>query len=371
MSWLVAHKESERLADLAHDAKRQDQFEKSKDFFVLAARAEELAFSSLGESQPRTLGIVAVSATALYFKGGELNLAENFAHRAMSVSYLPAFAYAELRELLQSIWNELAQTEAGVKFVPGQVVVSVKGGEVITGGAPLELILNRVQIIQNIFFRTAEFVIKYPFREKGLPSKNIQQKYRPWLFQTVPGSYQFIVAIQKPPQADLFGTDDPEPELLTEKFLDILRASTEEEPSAMQTLVPDEKYRKVFLKLTRNLAPTGKSFESMQIRSTKETKGVILSSDSRRQINDHLRVPITSLASNFEEESVVKGLLRALDLERDWLEVTDASGNHIRINHVGEAVDDLIGPMVNQSVVVRTKKDKNNKLTFIDIETEH
>ena len=32
MSWLVAHKESERLADLAHDAKRQDQYEKSKDF---------------------------------------------------------------------------------------------------------------------------------------------------------------------------------------------------------------------------------------------------------------------------------------------------------------------------------------------------
>ena len=370
MTWLDLHKESEKLADQAHDSKRRGQLERAKDFFVRAAKEEEHAFGSLNENQPRTLGIVAVSATALYFKGGELKLAEEFAHRAMSAPYLPPFAHAELREMLQSIWNEIAQTEAGVKFVPGQVVVSVRGGEVVTGGAPLDLILNRVQIIQSLFYRTVEFLKNYPLREKGLPTKDIQEKFKPWIFQTVPGSYQFIVAIQKPVQDDFFGTDDPEPELLTEKFLEILRASTEEEPAAMRTIIPDERYRKVFLKLTRNLAPTGKSFESMQIRSTKERTGVTLSSESRRQINLHLKVPFVGVANTDEVEIVVKGLLRALDLERDWLEVTEISGNHIRVSQVGEAVDDLIGPMVNQSVVVRTRKDKNNRHTFIDIETD-
>jgi hypothetical protein len=68
--------------------------------------------------------------------------------------------------LLQAIWNEQAQKEAGVSFVSGQVVVSVKGGQVVTGGAPLDLILGKVHIVENLFYRTAEFLKSVPLREK-------------------------------------------------------------------------------------------------------------------------------------------------------------------------------------------------------------
>ena len=165
---------------------------------------------------------------------------------------VPAFALHDLRELLQAIWNEQAQREAGVSFVPGQVVVSVKGGEVVSGGAPLDVVLDKVQIVQSLFFRTAEFLKDMPLRKHGRPSKELQARCRPWLFQSVPGSYQFAVAIQKPPQEEMFPSGDPEPEVLTETFLSILRAAGEDPGGSLKAVVPKDDYRTTFLKMTRN-----------------------------------------------------------------------------------------------------------------------
>ena len=67
---------------------------------------------------------------------------------------------------------------------------SLKGGEVITGGAPLDLVVEKVQTIQAIFYRTIEFIKDMPLRTRGAPIREIQESCRPWLFQAAPGSYQ-------------------------------------------------------------------------------------------------------------------------------------------------------------------------------------
>ena len=51
---------------------------------------------------------------------------------------------------------------AGIEFAPGQVLISVKGGDVIEGGAPLDLIVEKVQTVQSLFYRTAEFLVELP-----------------------------------------------------------------------------------------------------------------------------------------------------------------------------------------------------------------
>jgi hypothetical protein len=64
-----------------------------------------------------------------------------------------------------------------------------------------------------------------------------------------------------------------------------------------------------------------------------------------------------------------RGVLRALDLDKDWLEVV-VEGDHQRVNGVGEVVDDLIGSMVNHNVSVRVRRGKGKALMFVDIEQE-
>ena len=369
MSWSNAHSKSEALAACAHQAARQGRADEARRLFIEAAEAEQLALDQIGRDKPRTLGIIAISAAALFYKGGDLARAGQVAHKMSAEPALPAFAHEELKSLLQAIWNEQARDGSGIEFAPGEVVVSVKGGQVVTGGAPLDLIVSKVQDIQSIYYRTVEMLKGMPHRTKGPVAKDIQDRYRPWLFQTVPGSYQFIVAVQKPQQHELFPSDNPEPELLTETFLSIVKAGAGD-AATMEQIVPDPTYRKTLLKLTQNLAPTGKTFEAIAFRGPSDASSVVLTYDTRKHIRDQLRPPRDTNAPSTDE--VITGVLRAVDLEKDWLEVVRPEGDAVKVKNVGEVVDDLIGPMVNHRVNVTVRKSGHPKpkYQFVDIESD-
>ncbi len=62
--------------------------------------------------------------------------------------------------------------------------------------------------------------------------------------------------------------------------------------------------------------------------------------------------------------------MRALNLNQDWIDVvTEKEGKSLRIVGTGEEVDDRIGPMVNQPVLVRVAR-VGEKRNFIDIELD-
>jgi len=365
MSWLTFHSESEKLAIDAHLAASNKQYDRSLELYRRAAEAEKRALESIDPSKIRTRAVTAVSAVALWFKGREFAAAEQLAYAMLADTTVPEFARQELRTLVQAIWTEAAKQTAGVSFLPGQVTVSVKGGEVVTGGAPLDLIVDKVQTIQSLFYRTIEFLQGVAHRRAGKPARELQEACRPWLFQAAPGSYQFSVAIQKPAQIDLFRSEI-EPSRIASYFLDVVGASASEDVHRMEALVPDSTYRNTFLKLTRNLAPTGKTFEQIELRGAGEAKPVSLGIDARMSINKNLRKPAENVQAVPPVEEELRGTLRALDLDKDWLDiVVDGVSNHV----VGleEAVDDVIGPMVNRAVVVRVTRT-TGKLKYIDIE---
>jgi len=371
MSWLTHHQTSEEAASEAHAARRRGDDTRATSLFAQAAQAELLALDHLSlVEKPRTFGVTAVSAAALLYKAEQPRAAEQLAHSMLGQSGLPDFATDQLREILQSIWNEQAQATAGVRFVPGQVTVSVDGGEVVRGGAPLDLVVERVQTIQSIFYRTAEFLKNLPLRRHGPATKPIQDLCRPWLFQSVPGSYQFTVAIQGPAQGDMFVEGELEPRLVASTFMAILEGAATDPETNLAKIVPDAAYRSTFLKLARNLAPTGRSFSHLELRSTNAQAPVVLTQESRKSMTNAIRGRPSEPTINAESTEVaLRGILRAVHLEKDWIElyVNDAP---IRISGVGETVDDVIGPMVNHSVVVHVSRDRKSTYTFRDIEIE-
>jgi len=279
---------------------------------------------------------------------------------------LPDFAREELRNLVQAIWTESSKRKASVTFVPGQVMVSVKGGEVVTGGAPLDLIVEKVQTIQSMFYRTIEYLQGVSHRRAGPPSKELQESCRPWLFQSAPGSYQFSVAIQKPKQQDFF-KEAVEPNRIAQHFLEIVSASTHEDSKALEGLVSDKDYQATFLKLARNLAPTGKTFDRIELRGSGEVRPVSLDTDTRSSINQQLRQVRPKSSARDVSPEELRGTLRAVHLDKDWLDiVVDGISHHVE--GLQDAVDDVIGPMVNRSVVVKVIRSKYKKLKFVDIE---
>lgn len=367
MTWLQNHRQSEDAAVKAHQARRRGETEESKRLFSIAARHESEALSFIDVlEKPRTFGITAVSCVALSYKAGEAETAERLAHQFLSANGLPPFAIDQLRGLLQIIWNEQTQLAAGVSFVPGQITVSVDGGEIVRGGAPLDLVVDKVQTIQNLFFRTVEWLKSMPLRRQGPANKQVQEYCRPWLFQSVPGSYQFSVAIQGPQQADLFH-GMPSSEEVAEKFMELLQTATRDPDAGLLNLVPEQEYRSTFLKLARNLAPSGRSFTSLEIKSSQTESPVVMTQESRKQMTESIRASKPVKTEQKYVEAELRGTLRALHLEKDWLEV--AVGEElIRVEGVGETVDDLIGPLVNHEVIVHVAKDSAGRCHFRDLE---
>ena len=382
MSWSTYHIQSEQLASLAEEESRKRRFETANDYYRMAAEQEQYALESLDESKVRTRGITAVSAVSLWFKAHEFHRAKTLAYRCLGSDLLPPFAIDQLEELLQIIQSEEAIKKSGVEFTK-QVLVSVSGGQVVKGGAPLDLIHKKVDEVGKIFYRTIEMLLKKPLRKRGAPSQEVQEQCRPWLFQAPAGSYQFAVRVQKPAQLSLFPDDIPDVEIITQTVLDIIRASTQDvRGEKLSEIVSDRDYQNVFLKLTQNLAPgeKDKSFSRLEIKAPlsesepSSRNSVILVPESREvtkeilKKNRHESYPESFSAA---KEIQLKGILRGLQLNSDWIEINTEGQEQdvVRIGGAGDAVDDVIGPMVNRRVIVDVV-ESGGKYYFRDIQTE-
>jgi hypothetical protein len=369
------HSKSEHYASLAELAAKQGDAERATELYRLAAEAEMLALADLDTSKKRTLGITAVSAASLWYRGHDFQKAQTVAHQWLATDLLPVFAINQLQTLIQTIWGEIALEKAGVKFTKGEVIVSVSGGEIVIGGAPLDLILRKVDEVRGIFYRTVEMLLNLPLRKHGPPCWEIQEQCRPWLFQAPAGSYQFAVRVEQPRQMKLFEDAVPKVEKVIKKFLEIVKGSAEDPESELANVVPDPGYRSTFLKLTRNLAPTGKSFGKLEIKSAGDIdfRPIVLMPSSREAINDTLKKStIPRKPSKQEEPFQIRGILRALHLDKDWLEVhtTGETSESIQIHDTGDVIDDVVGPMVNRPVIVDVVKGRRGRLNFRDIQSD-
>jgi len=383
MSWLAHHTRSEEYANQAQEFYRQQEMSLAVDLYCLAADEELKALESLDQSKIRTIGITSVSAVSLYYKAKAFAKAKRLAYKCLSQEFLPPFAVEEIENLLQDIRIAEEQSKSDIQFTEGQVLVSVSGGEVLYGAAPLDLILDKVEKIRNIFYRTTEFLLDMELRKRGSPNPTVKSYCDPWLIQAPAGSYQFAVRIRKPtdqltipnfPDAGLRA------EQITKTFLEIVRASTQDNEKNLAEIVPQKDYQETFLKLTRELAPplTGKSFEQMRIKSADDLEAhpVTLDIETRKVIKDVLtlkQLESSPKAIADYRNIQLRGILRGLQLDNDWIEVS-VNGENKKIYDAKEEIDDVIGAMVNRKVVldVVEKSDKQSEKTYYlrDIQLE-
>lgn len=371
-SWIEAHRHSEGLAASAEAAKRNGDHKGAERLYVMAAEAEELALRLVPRDKFKTYGVTAVSAVALFYKGQRSEVAEQVAMACLANENLPDFARHQLKSVVQTIWGEQSLKLSGVEFVKGEVLVSVAGGLVTVGAAPLELVRRKVEEIKNIYYRTVEMLLGLPVRIHGSPPDQVVDNFRPWIIQAAPGSYQFGIRMERPSQLEIFTDSGPQVQEVTDKVLRIIEASSSGNMANFERAIPSPDYREIFLKQMRNLAPTGTAFESLTIRSSiaSDIPPAIFSPESRKGLNSRLKAR-TSPEATFAEDKTeqIEGVLRGLQLNNDWIEITLNDGETVRIFETGDAVDDIIGPMVNHRVLVDVKFKADGKRIYRDIQS--
>ncbi len=385
MSWLVHHTRSEKYASQAEELRRQPEVERAAELYRLAAEAEVEALKNLDPSKTRTIGITAISAASLYFKAQKFLQARKIAHQWLATDLLPSFAVEELEDLLQVLRYEESRAKAGIQFIEGEVLVSVRGGEVLYGAAPLDLVLRKVDQIRNMFYRTTELLLDIPFRTGCPPTQDVKNQCDPWLFQAAPGSYQFAVRVRKPQEYKQLSFPNISPsdielrvQQITSKFFEVIRAATQDPEGEMIDVVPNEEYRGAFLKLTRELAPplTGKSFNEIEIKSSSdiESRPVTLVPNTREAIKNALKKPELE-PPELPEYTVtqLRGTLRGLQLDDDWIEIR-IDGENQKVYGAKEEIDDVVGPMVNRKVVAevseRSDRPVEKRYSLRDLQLE-
>ena len=204
MTWDSHHSASEKLASYAESARQAGDYERSETLYRQAAVEEAAAFGELPGDKQRTRGITAVSAVALSYKAREYGAAERLAHKYLAET-TPVFRGAQLRDLLQIIWTAHGAEHAGIRFVPRDILVALKGGEIIYGGGPLDLITQKIESTKAVLLRTVEMLLQRPLRKRGGPESGIQSMFRPWLSQVPAGSYQFAIRVRGTQAAQALG----------------------------------------------------------------------------------------------------------------------------------------------------------------------
>jgi hypothetical protein len=365
------HQEAEQLALRAEGLLRAGELTDAREVYFTAGEVELQAYRATSFDASRTKGILAVSAISLLYKSGNLEFAETVALGMLTEFSLPDFARDQIRETLGIIWEEQSLRLSGQQFADQTITVSMRGREVGTGSAPVGLVVDRVLGIHSLLYRITEWLGDFPFRTRGMPPEGVREICQPWVSEPQPGSYRFSIRLVESSQLELIRSRPVVASEVSASLIRILRsiASPELDHSEIiEEVVPDERYREVILKLIRNMAPDGRRLREMEFTSgsrTVESGRVVLEANVRFRVSDALQRGLSAVPD------IINGTLRAVHLDRNWLEVVDQEGNvhHCGISH--ETLDEVVGPMLNRRVIVHGRWNPlRTRFRLYDIELD-
>jgi hypothetical protein len=122
--------------------------------------------------------------------------------------------------------------------------------------------------------------------------------------------------------------------------------------------------------VTQPCAPSGKVFDKLEVRSATDFNPVSLEPENRRVINSTIKSLSKKQSPEASQtEKVLNGTLRAVDLNRDWIDIS-VDGKTLRVTGLADTLDDVIGPMVNRRVIVRVLEGPPQTFHFEDVELD-
>ena len=349
------HKVAREAAAAAEQALRAGDSAAAQARYLEAAEHELRSARQIPPSQPRTRGILAVSSVSLLFKAAALQRAERMAYEFLTDESLPAFARDQLRETLEAVWAQHAMQMSGRQYSGQMVSVALRGTDIGAGRAPLGLVVDRIVGVNSLLYRITEWLGQFPLRTRGAPPDPVRELCQPWVSEAQTGSYRFELHLVEPMQLELIPSRQVQPGEISSLLLNLVRAvspTTVTPVTSLQDLVPNAQYRQAMLKLVRNVVPDGYRVREMEFVAAREGRPetALLHAGARMRIQDSLRAEQPS-----DQPDQVQGVLRAVHLDRKWLEVVQQSGQLLRCRIAGEVLDDVVGPMLNRPVIVQGK----------------
>ena len=378
------HDRAQDIASRALIALQQGDESAAMDLYSRAAELEQTAIAALAKTKTRTWNILAVSHASLLYKARRFDDAELALYSYLARRDLLEFARHQLRELLDVVLDERALPD-GYKYSGEEIVFTLRGSDIGRGTAPLDLVLQKAAQVKNVVARTAELQGAFPFRQTGLPPKEITEFLQSRAAQPIAGSYKFALKLVEQRQLDLLAPPRLRAADVSARLFAFARLACSEATAAREELrrfVPNDEYRRVMLRLLRNVIPTEKGLNEVELSRVQQkdetvdrpvVETLLLPKAIRRLVSEKLREE-TPPASDPAQVIELRGTLRALHLDQNWLEVTLPDGEQRRCETPASVLDDVVGPMVNRRVRIRieelTRAGRRTESQLVDIDLD-
>ena len=364
-----SHRQAQDLAAAAERFAAIGEKEEAQRLYSRAAESESAALNQVPPEKTRTYSALGLSTASLFYKAGNFETAEVTIFRLLGSGAVAPWASAQLRELLEVVADErLLAEELGRKYAAGSFVMSLRGGEIGSGTGPLDLILQKVTGFRSLLYRFAELVGEYPLRRRGNPPKALEGLVQARVTEPTLGSYRLEIRLTEPIQKDMFEAERVKPEELSDTLFDFFESVNKGSREEVEHLIPDPGYRKALLDLTKNIAPGGKRLKEVGLYRKRgdDIQEVYLTPDLPHRIKESVGPERTEARQ--EEEREIRGVLRALHLDENWLEITIPTGVHERCDTRHDMLDDVVGPMVNHEVVITgvARKRRGQQRVLVD-----
>jgi hypothetical protein len=345
---LEPHVRAERLMAEGDSRLASGDAAAANELYGEAARLEEEVFFSTPEDLRKTRGAVAVSVAALYRKAGLLDQAARAAHQFLSQPGLPDFARKSLLDIALEAENRRLVGAAGATIGTDSFVVSLRGNAILPGGlAPLDTVAQKYEQFRNLVVRIGEWVDNRPFRDKGGPPDELLRLVTPLVSPAGVGSHRFELRLQANLQLPLFA--ESAANRIGREFFSILEiASTEGELE----IIADPNYRSTFLRMVRNLAPSGRDLAEIEVSRTRTADSAVLRPQVRRAIETRIRRERRARRAELPAETERYGVLRALHLDEGWIVLVENGEEQKCWIGDEKVIDDVVGPLVNHHVEV-------------------
>ena len=351
---LDSHRDAEGLASQADLLLATGQLAEARALYKLAASMEADAFAATSPERPKTRGILATGAIALFLKADAPEQGLRIARRLLaSEPELPEFAIRDIEELVDDLRLALDFHVRGETIAPGAYECVLTGPQVAHGLAPADAVVQKVEQVSRLGMRVYEYLSHLPLR-LGPVESHLRARFGLLIAEPTAGSFRFQVRFSThPQQLDLLASV-PANGNLTSVFGSILEAATHPESTALTELVPDQDYRLVFLKLVRNLAPTGAAIDRIELRPVSPVgAATVLTSQTARSIAQSI---IKASPKSKQPEQTVEGYLRAIHLNDNWIGVGPRQGPLRKLKASHDLVEDTLSGLIDRPVLVRMRR---------------
>jgi hypothetical protein len=367
------HRQAMERADFALDARRKGDSEKALLFFHEAFELESKAAYMLAnafEAEP-TRSVLLRSAASLALDCKLIVEAEKLICTALTGNP-PSEISEELRDLLEQVYFQRHLELRGVVLHETEVQMSLSGKSVGFGIAPFEAFVSRVQNTEKLLYRTAERLIKLPFRTAGRISSAILKNVELYATVARPASFAVSFRVGRSTQMTLPGIAPSLGEQTIDDMLECLELFNKQEEEKLKAKIPQEDYYNNFMGLAKSIAPDGEEVNLVGFTAFRQgsTRKVALTFQHEQPFPTVVFNPIGATeVPEDQRTTMVQGFLKEADSrnkERGKIHIIDSEGTSHTIIVPPGMMTDIVKPHWESEVVIVGTK-KRNEVYLVEI----